>query len=240
MITNRVAQGPRTKHQFLKINRQHLEAWFVVIVLLFVWSAPVHARTNDGEPRALSVLKFATGMISAYALHETGHALAANLTGTELEWGLGSYNQPLGFTEHAKSDTAGMLVHGSGLTTQIICSEIILQSDSIDKNDSYVRGMMLWNIINPVIYALDYWVIKRTNRVVGGSYQGDLKGFEHYTNEPTANGFAALMAGLAIFQGYRFAKTQAWAPDWIVNSAAQLNFQPAGRDGAALTVQIAF
>jgi len=235
-----VTAGLRTKNRLLKVSRKHLEAWLAIMVLLFAWSAPVHAHTNDEEPYALSMLKFATGMISAYALHETGHAIAAGLTGTDLEWGLGTYNQPLGFTEHAKSDSAGMLVHGSGLTTQIICSEIILQSETIDKNDSFVRGMMFWNIINPVIYVLDYWVFKRTNHEEGDYYQGDLKGFEHYSNEKTANGFAALMAGMAIFQGYRFAKTQDWAPDWIGSNAVRLNFQPGGRTGAALTIQIAF
>jgi hypothetical protein len=235
-----VAARQRVKNQPLPDRRRHLKTWFVTIALLIVWSAPVHARTNDREPRTLSLLKFATGMISAYALHETGHAITAGLTGTELKWGLGTYNQPLGFTEYAKSDSAGMLVHGSGLTTQIICSEIILQSDTIDKNGSFVRGMMFWNIINPVIYALDYWVIKRTNYEDGNYYQGDLKGFEHYTDEKTANGFTTLMAGMAIYQGCRFVKTQDWAPDWIDSGAVQLNFQPSGRDGAALIVQIAF
>ena len=133
-----------------------------------------------------------------------------------------------------------MLVHGSGLTTQMICSEIILQSESIDKNDSFVRGMMFWNIINPVVYALDYWIWHRTNQEDGLWYQGDLKGFEHYTDEKTANGFAALLTGLAIYQGYRFVKMQTWAPDWINNKSVQLNFQPSGLTGAMLAIQIAF
>lgn len=214
--------------------------WLAILVLVIFWQNPVLAHPTEDEPASLSVLKFATGMISAYALHETGHALAANLTGTKLEWGLGTYNQPLGFTEHAENDNAGMLVHGAGLTTQVISSEIILQSDSVDKNDSFVRGMMLWNIINPVIYALDYWVIKKTNAEEGGFYQGDLKGFEHYSNAPTGNGFAALMAGIAIFQGYRFVKTQDWAPHWIAGNTLQLNFKPKGRDGAVLLLQITY
>jgi hypothetical protein len=239
LIANKVATGHGTKNPFL-IATRHLQAWLVITALSFAWNAPVSAQTNDGEPHSLALLKFATGMISAYALHETGHALAAGLTGTELEWGIGTYNQPLGFTEYAKSDNAGMIVHGAGLTTQVIGSEIILQSEAIDKNDSFVRGMMFWNIINPVIYALDYWVFKRTNYEDGDYYQGDLKGFEHYSDEKTANGFAALMAGVAIFQGYRFVKVQDWAPDWIGSNTMQLNFQPSGRDGAALTIQIAF
>lgn len=224
----------------MRIALRPLQTWLIILMLLIAWQSPVHAHSTGDEPLSLTLLKFATGMVSAYALHETGHALAANLTGTKLKWGLGTYNQPLGFTEYAESDNAGMLVHGAGLTTQILCSETILQSDSIDKTDSFVQGMMFWNIINPVIYALDYWVIKKTNSEEDGFYQGDLKGFEHYSNPPTANGFAALMAGMAVYQGYRFIEAQAWAPDWIGKNALQLNFQPRGRDGAVLMLQYAF
>ena len=219
-----------------------IPAWLVFIVLLIAWCPAVQAQSHGGarEPRTLSVLKFATGMISAYALHETGHALAASLTDTDLEWGIGTYNQPLGFTERAQHNGDGMIVHSAGLFTQVLSSEIILQSDSIDKNDSFVRGMMFWNIINPIIYSLDYWVIKRTNKEEGRHYQGDLKGLEHYSNDTTANGYATILTGLAIYQGYRFLRLQKWAPDWITSDSARLNFQPAGINGAALMVQIDF
>jgi hypothetical protein len=173
-------------------------------------------------------------------LHETGHALAARLTNTDLQWGVGTYNQPLGFTEHAKNNSSGMLVHGAGLATQLICSEIILDSDSVNKNDSLVRGMMYWNVANPIIYSLDYWFIHRSNEETNGHYRGDLQGLEHYSDERTANGYAVLMTGLAIFQGYRFLKMQNWAPRWIKSTAVDLDFQPAGSDGAALTLQIKF
>ncbi len=82
-------------------------------------------------------------------------------------------------------------------------------------------------------------MFKRTNGEKDGYCQGDLKGFEHYTNEQTANGFAAFLTGMAIYQGYRFVKTQKWAPDWICSGTLRLNFQPDGRYGAALMIQIA-
>ena len=214
--------------------------FFIILCITWCPAVQAHPHGRETEPRTLSVLKFATGVISAYALHETGHALAASLTDTDLEWGIGTYNQPLGFTEHAQHDGDGMLIHSAGLLTQVLSSEVILQSDSIDKNDSFVRGMMFWNIINPIIYSLDYWVIKRTNKEVNNHYQGDLKGLEHYSNETTANGYATIMTGLALYQGYRFLRLQRWAPDWITSDTARFNFQPAGSNGAALMVQIDF
>ena len=180
----------------------------VVVHLTSMGLIPRDLIADTRESKTLALLKFGTGMITAYALHETGHAVSAGLTGTDIEWGVGTYNQPLGFKENADNDTAGMIVHASGLVTQILSSEVILQSEAIDKNDSFVRGMMAWNIFNPILYALDYWVLRRTNQQYGNCYQGDIEGFEHYTNESSANIFAATMAGLAAYQGYRFIKTQ--------------------------------
>jgi hypothetical protein len=232
----------RCGRHFIWTIRCRAVAWLVFAALWIAWCPPVQAQPHDGagEPKTLSVLKFATGMITAYALHETGHAIVAKATNTDLEWGVGTYNQPLGFTEHAKHNGDGVCLHAAGLLTQEISSEIILRSDSIDKNDNFVRGMMFWNIVNPIVYSLDYWFLKRSNKKEGTHYQGDLMGVEHYSNEATASGFAAVMTGVAICQGYRFLKVQKWAPNWIRNSSAQISLQQAGSCGKALTIQVAF
>ena len=86
-------------------------------------------------------------------IHEGAHYLAGEMTGTDLDWELGNYNQPLSFTEHAKNDTDGVIVNSAVLVSQAIGSEIILQVDRINKNDNFVRGMMIWNILNPIFYA---------------------------------------------------------------------------------------
>lgn len=198
------------------------------------------AEPEKQEPAMLSIAKFATGLLSAYALHEVGHLAAARLTNTDIEFGVGRYNQPIGFTENAENDTAGVILHGSGLVTQTLVSEVILRADSIDKEDNFVRGMMFWNIVNPIIYALDYWVLRRTNQESDTSYQGDIEGFENYSDEGSANAFAAVMALVAGYQGYRYVQTQSWAPDWIKNDIVQLTCQPVSNQGAMLTVHYRF
>ncbi len=211
--------------------------WLLVATLGI---APSAADTTVEEDWKITALKFSTGILSAYALHEFGHAASGYLTGTDIEWGLGTYNQPLGFEEDADSDTDGMILHASGLITQLVTSEIILQADSIDNNDSFVRGMMFWNIINPIIYSLDYWFIRRTNQETETRYQGDIEGFEHYSNDTSANIFAAGMFAIAAYQGYRFIKTQTWAPQWMQRDDVRLNLQTSGRKGMALMVEIDF
>ncbi|MEJ2038706.1 MAG: hypothetical protein P8X55_07195 [Desulfosarcinaceae bacterium] len=185
-----------------------------LLLILFTILSPVKLWAGPREPAALSLLKFGTGMLTAYALHETGHAVAAKLTNTDIEWGVGTYNQPLGFKENADNDTDGMIL--------------------------LVRGMMAWNVLNPIIYALDYWAIRRTNREEGNYYQGDLEGFEHYSDNTSANLFAATMAGLAVYQGYRFVKTQSWAPAWMKRKGIDLAYDLREDRGFQLAVRIDF
>lgn len=110
----------------------------------------------------------------------------AAITDTKVSWEIGTYNQPIGFTEEAKSNDKGVAVYSAGLLSQVIAAEFILQADKIDKNESFIRGLMAWNVINAVSYALDYWLFRITNKGNGNNYQGDLKGIEHYAHEALA------------------------------------------------------
>ena len=99
---------------------------------------------------------------------------------------------------------------------------------------------MAWNIVNPVLYALDYWFFRISNQENGTNYQGDIEGVEHYTNERTANGFALSMAAIASFQGYRFLKTQSWAPDWMKGESHALSFAPHPSGGLLIAYRFSF
>lgn len=185
------------------------------------------------------MLKFGTGIVTAYALHEVGHATAGYLTGTDLDWKIGKHNQSIVFDERADNHTDGALLHASGLSTQLLISEIILQTDEIYKNDSFIRGVMFWNIINPIFYSIDYWFLNRMNFENRSEYRGDIKGFENYTGDTEADIFAAGMLTVAACQGYRYIKTQSWAPDWIKRDDVRLNFNSAG-DVISFVIEIDF
>ena len=184
--------------------------------------------------------KFLAGVASAALIHEGAHALVAGITGTHMSWELGNYNQPISFTESADSDSKGVAVYSSGLISQALASEVILDVDKIDKNDAFVRGMMAWNIINPILYALDYWVIHSTNKEDGNTYQGDMKGIEHYSRASTANVFAAGVVAIVAFQGYRFLKTQTWAPDWLKSNIHDLKVAPQPGGGFVMSYEYRF
>jgi len=188
-----------------------------------------------------STAKFFGGILAAHCIHEGAHALVAEAYDTDLDWEIGTYNQPIGFTENTDSDSKGLAINSAGLLAQVLGSELILQVDSIDKNDPFVRGMMAWNIINPILYAADYWFIRKTNQETrSGRYQGDIQGIEYYSNESKANTFGICMVAVAAFQGYRFIKSQSWAPKWMNGDSHSLKFdmQPSG--GFLLTCTFKF
>ena len=213
----------------------------VMIFIIFMLNEnPGWCEYKSMSDRMASILKYSAGFFSAFMIHEGAHLVAAEATGTNIDWELGNYNQPLAYTEEANNDTDGLILNSAGLVAQALGSEIILQVDSIDKNDDFVRGIMHWNILNPIFYALDYWFIHITNDETEDGYQGDIQGIEHYSDEKTANVFAASMVAVAGIQGYRFLKTQDWAPDWLKDEAHNLSFAPVESGGYSFSYTINF
>ena len=227
----------------MKPGVRRIAAAFILLlplISLVLLLSPIPAAGAEDEGWPLSILKFASGLASGALIHEGSHALVAGLTGTRLTWEAGTYNQPIGFTDHAQSDAEGLAIYSAGFISQAAGAEIILQVDGINKNDNYVRGMMAWNLVNPILYSLDYWFIHRTNKKGVSSYQGDLQGIEHYSNQTTANMFAVSFSAIALFQGYRFLKTQTWAPDWLKGESHRLGFTPLRAGGLVMTYQFRF
>ena len=198
----------------------------LLAVLAFILFGVYPAGAGEMKVSPSGFAKFVTGIVAAFSIHETSHLLVAEITNTDLEWKSGNINQPIGFDEESRNDDVGVALLSSGLLSQVIGSEVVLRSEKIDKNGSFIRGMMAWNILNPISYAVDYWFIHRSNYKDGNSYQGDIQGIEHYADKKSANGFAASMVALSVFQGYRFVKTQSWAPGKMKNDMHSLRFDP--------------
>jgi hypothetical protein len=213
---------------------------FPAITVLVLMLKPTSASADESGLTYGSVLKFSAGIATAALIHEGSHALVAGLTGTALTWKIGTYNQPLGFTERANSDAKGIAIYSSGLISQAIGSEVILRVDKIDKNDAYVRGMMTWNFLNPIMYTLDFWFFRVSNKSNGNGYQGDLEGIKHYSNDAMANAFALSMAAIATYQGYRFLQTQSWAPDWLRGDLDRVSLGPLPSGGLIMVYRFDF
>jgi hypothetical protein len=223
-------------HKITSITRCIIGAAALLIFVL----KPTYGNAGDEDVTYTSILKFSAGIIAAFSIHEGGHALVGWMTNTDMDWRRGDINQPLKFTEDTDSDAKGAAINAAGLISQAIAGEVILRAEKIDKDDAFVRGMMAWNILNPIMYAMDYWFFHKTNSNDGDSYEGDLAGVERYTSTPTAHGFALCMAGIAAFQANRFLQTQSWAPDWLKTKSHRVNFRPLPSGGLVMTYDIPF
>ena len=192
---------------------------FAVGIVVLVNLNPFYTPSASARESSVfgSVVAFTGGVFSAFMIHEASHAAAARVVGTKLSWEIGNYNQPIAFAECGckLSNSKGFALYSAGLVSQAVASEIILRSNRIDKDSAFVRGMMTWNILNPILYSLDYWFFRVSNRRNGNCYQGDLQGIENYSSKGRANAFAFSVSAIALWQGYRFFKTQSWAPDWV-------------------------
>ena len=59
-------------------------------------------------------------------------------------------------------------------------------------------------------------------------------------NKTVANAFALTTVGIAAFQGYRFSKTQTWAPEWIKSNSFAINFTPMSSVGLRFELNFTF
>jgi hypothetical protein len=211
------------------------------MALVFFGFMPAYASAVEDGITFGSALKFSAGLASAFLIHEVSHEVVARLTNIDLHWQIGTLNQPLSFTYNTDTSSwKGFALNSAGLISQAAGAEIILQVDKIDKNDAFVRGMMTWNVLNPIWYSLDYWFIHSTNKKNGNNFQGDLEGIEHYTNKATADGFALSMSAIAVFQGYRFLKTQSWAPNWLKEDFPGMSLAPLPSGGFLIGYEFVF
>jgi hypothetical protein len=136
--------------------------------------------------------KIATGVAAAYGIHEAGHVVAARVTDTPINW------DSMEYTITPKDNNGGAIVCAAGLTAQAASSEIIIRKNY---RGDFAAGMMLWNVINPILYASDYWIDFGYPK---DQYGGDIRSIEAYSNHTTSNLFSIAIAGLAAFDAYRY------------------------------------
>lgn len=170
-----------------------------ITVLLLFGLIPSYASAGEDGITFTSALKFSAGIVSGFLIHEGSHALVGGLTGTAMQWQIGTINQPLLFVENADANWKGFAINSAGLLSQVVGSEVILQVDRIDKNDAFVRGLMTCNILNPIFYSLDYWFFHSTNKILPNGAQGDLAGIEYYSGKAAADGFALAWIPMLVF-----------------------------------------
>ncbi len=117
----------------------------LLLLTCIILLTPKHAYPFD-------YLKFALGVGSGYVIHEAAHQAVAEVNGTPFKWkkGFGS----TWVTSNNTSDSERYELASAGLGSQILSSEIILNSKSIPKDSEYVIGILTFNVLNALLYVV--------------------------------------------------------------------------------------
>lgn len=106
---------------------------------------------------AFDYLKFALGVGSGYVIHEASHQIVAEVNGTPFKWknGFGS----TWVTSNKTSDSERYELASAGLGSQVLSTEIILNTKDIPKDNEYVIGILTFNVLNALLYVVSDGVI---------------------------------------------------------------------------------
>ena len=101
---------------------------------------------------AFDYLKFALGLGSGYVIHEASHQIVAEVNGTSFKWqnGFGS----TWVTSNKTSNSERYELGSAGLVSQVLSTEVILNTKKIPKDNDYVIGMLTFNIVNALLYVV--------------------------------------------------------------------------------------
>ena len=125
------------------------------ILLLALLTAPILAPlpSAHAEQRISSCFQLIAGMgVSVVGIHEAGHTIAALALGysmKDIHYSFSSvdiYGLPVGSHDDK-------IIKMSGFAAQALSSEIILGVDRIPKDNWFVAGILLGNIVHPMVYV---------------------------------------------------------------------------------------
>lgn len=114
---------------------------------------------NDG--RSQNFLKVGAGYVAGMLIHETGHWIANERTGTKYKIKDGH------FVSHTSNDAHAREISCAGFGAEFVASEIAF----IGKGNDYKTGIILHSIINPLGYVIRERFFKNG---------GDIETFGHW------------------------------------------------------------
>jgi len=124
---------------------------FLVILFMLLLPAIVSAELSPPEARwglAKKAGGFTAGFVSGLAFHELGHEIIARHENADIEW-----NSTNWYVSNAKSSELRN-ISTAGFAMQVLSTEVILRSESIPKDSSYVLGWLMYNIVTQITYPL--------------------------------------------------------------------------------------
>ncbi len=124
---------------------------FAVIFSLILMPSFVSAELNSSQARWNMAKKMGScgaGIVTGFMFHELGHQVVAKLEDVETEW------DNLKWETFDASKSQVRRISTAGFAFQVLSSEVILRTDAIPKDSSFVLCWLGFNIINQITYPL--------------------------------------------------------------------------------------
>ena len=131
--------------KLLTTGRSVMSRLINLLAMIF-FTTSAHADWKDS---VREVFFFATGIVTSFAVHEAGHALAARAYGEKLDWHGSGFNSewscryPCWHIEQ---------VSVAGNLSTAIVGEMLLRLPGDYRHTPFVDGMQAFNTINPITY----------------------------------------------------------------------------------------
>ncbi len=126
-----------------RIQNGKMALQILFLTFLFLYPQPAFA---------FDYLKFALGVSSGYVIHEAAHQAVADVNGMPFKWKAGSGGTWVSSTNTTDSERYELA--SAGLGSQVLSTEIILNTKDIPKDNEYVIGMLTFNVVNALIYVV--------------------------------------------------------------------------------------
>jgi len=128
-----------------------MKKYIFVILVSVLFSSLASAELSPSEARwniAKKTGGFTAGVASGFVFHELGHYAMAQAEGVDIHWLGDSWWVPeASASEHRN-------ISAAGFGAQVLSTEVILRTDRIPKDNSYVLGWLAYNIANQILYPL--------------------------------------------------------------------------------------
>lgn len=127
--------------------------FLAVIAVVFLFSSTTFA---EGEFWNLTkkATSFLAGVGTGYVIHEAGHHVMANELGEDISWS--QQNKGICWWVEDSSSSNLRKIALAGFGADVLGSNIIMGTKRIPKDNSYVLGILAFELINPLLYIASH------------------------------------------------------------------------------------
>ncbi|MEK7471330.1 MAG: hypothetical protein AAB623_01630 [Patescibacteria group bacterium] len=124
---------------------------FLTVVVVAILAFSISCRADEVSLVRINVVKKTAGFVAGFAsglgFHELGHEAMAKLEGAEMHWSDTNWS-----TNASPATLRNIAIAGFG--AQILSTEVMLGTNIIPKDNSFVLGWLTFNILNTVQYVV--------------------------------------------------------------------------------------